>query len=348
MPIIRSVALLVALVTVAVPAIGQQSPPPPSPPLRVLAQARGFFVGAAVSARPLEREPLYAQTLAREFNILTPENAMKFGPLRPARDRFNWRDADSLVSFAEANGMKIRGHTLVWHSQLPGWLSGGIQTKDELAAILREHISAVVGRYRGRIAAWDVVNEAVADGGGLRDTVFLRTLGAEYIDLAFRLAHEADPEVRLFYNDYGAEALGQKSDVVFGLVRDLKRRGVPVHGVGLQMHVTLESPPDPQGIAANIKRLGDLGLEIHITEMDVRIREPITEEKLGAQARVYRDIARACLSAPSCKALVLWGFTDRHSWIPGFFPGHGGGLIFDAAYQPKPAYTALAGVLAGR
>jgi endo-1,4-beta-xylanase len=273
--------------------------------------------------------------------MLTPENAMKFGPLHPDPDRYNFADADAIIAFAKANAMQVRAHTLVWHEDLPRWLTERNVTREDLMANLRQHILTVVGRYRGRVVAWDVVNEAMADSGSLRDTIWLRGIGPDYIDLAFRWAHEADPQARLFYNDYGGEGLGRKSDAIYGLVRNLQTRGVPIHGVGLQTHIRLESSPALRDVAANMNRLAALKLEVHITEMDVRIEGPVTEEALAAQARIYRDMLGVCLSAKNCKAFVLWGFTDRHSWIPQFFPQWGAALIFDESYRPKPAYTAL-------
>jgi len=251
------------------------------PPLRSLAEAHGILIGAAVDAEKLKRDAQYAETLSREFNILTPENAMKFDSVHPSRNEYDFSEPDAIVSFARANDMKVRGHTLVWHEALPSWIREGDFTPEEWRDILREHILTEAKHYKGQIYAWDVVNEAVEEDGSLRDTVWLQGIGPEYLDLAFRWAHEADPEALLFYNDYGAEGLGSKSDAVYNLVKGLLERGVPIHGVGLQMHVSLEEPPNPQDVAANIKRLNDLGLEVHITEMDVRIREPATEEKLA-------------------------------------------------------------------
>jgi len=322
--------------------------PTPALSLRSSAQVFGIQIGAAVAVEPLRSEALYAERLASEFSILTPENAMKFEPLHPDRDRYDFSNADAIVDFAEAHGMQVRGHTLVWHNQLPPWLTVGNWARDELIEILREHIMTVVGHYRGRVVAWDVVNEAVADDGSLRDTIWLRGIGPEYIDMAFEWAHEADPDSLLFYNDYGGEGQGQKSDAIYALVQDLLQRGVPIHGVGLQMHVGLDWSPDPQDVAANMKRLAALGLGVHITEMDVRIKDPATEEELAEQARVYGDMLKVCLSAENCKAFVMWGFTDRYSWIPYFFPGWDAALILDESYSPKPAYNALMDVLLER
>jgi endo-1,4-beta-xylanase len=320
------------------------------PTLRSLAQARDIEVGAAVAADPLRDEPLYADTLAREFSMLTPENAVKFEPVHPEPDRYDFSDADFIVDFAEAHGMRVRGHTLVWHNQLPGWLTEGTWTRDELIDVLREHIMTVVGHYRGRVAAWDVVNEAVADDGSLRDTIWLRGIGPDYIDMAFHWAHEADPDALLFYNDYAAEGLGPKSDAVYALVQGLLERGAPINGVGLQMHVSLGSPPDPEAVAANMARLGALGLQVHVTEMDVRTQDGTgtPDERLAAQAGVYRAVMDVCLSSGDCKAFVTWGFSDRHSWIPGHTGNPDAPLLFDESYRPKPAYYAIMDALARR
>ena len=315
--------------------------------LRSLAQNRGIVIGAAVAVNALRNEPVYREVLAREFSSLTAENAMKFMFVHPERDRYDFTDADTLVTFAEDNNMKVRGHTLVWHIQLPQWLTEGKFTRQQLLQILQDHIYTVVGRYRGKVFAWDVVNEGIADNNGLRDTIWLRGIGPEYIDLAFRWAHEADPKARLFYNDYGGEGLGAKSDAIYNLVREMLQRGVPIHGVGLQMHVSLKNAPPPADVAANIQRLTALGLDVHITEMDVKIQNGTgtQAERFAAQAKIYRDMLAVCLSKGSCKAFVLWGFTDKHSWIPWYTKKPDAALIFDNSYRPKPAYNALREVL---
>ncbi len=319
----------------------------PQVTLRALAQSRGIQIGTAVSSGPLQREKDYRETLRREFNLVTPENAMKFDALHPTPTRYVFSDSDAMEVFARSNGMGMRGHTLVWHESLPPWLRNERFSRGDLMAILRDHIRTVVSHFRGRIGAWDVVNEAIADDGSMRDTFWLRGIGPEYIDLAYRWAHEADPAARLFYNDNGGEGLGRKSDAIFDLVKGLVQRGVPIHGVGFQFHINLELPPNMRGVSANMNRMVALGLEVHITEMDVRIRKPVTEEKLSTQARIYRDTLRVCLSAKNCRAFVTWGFTDRHSWIPQFFPAWSAGLIFDEMYRPKLAYHALLNALRG-
>lgn len=317
--------------------------------LRALALRRGIRLGVAVSVQPLRQDPRYAQTVRQEFNALTPENAMKWDMLRPSRDRFDFADADTLVDFAHANDMLIRGHTLIWHGQLPAWLKTGTFTAEELRDILREHILTVVGRYRGRVDVWDVVNEAVDEDepSSLRKSLWLRKLGEEYIAMAFRWAHEADPQARLFYNDIGGEGSGPKSDAIYQLLKKLLDQGVPIHGVGLQMHVGMHDVPLPNEVAVNMARLAALGLEIHITEMDVQVQKGtgVADYDRASQARIYQDMTTVCLQTPTCKMLVVWGLTDSHSWIPWWTKHPDEPLLFDEAYRPKPAYYAIKNAL---
>ncbi len=240
--------------------------------------------------------------------------------------------------------MRVHGHTLVWHRQLADWLTPAL-TRREVARALASHIETLVGRYAGRIASWDVVNEAVADGGGLRDTCFLRACGEDYIAEAFRRAHAADPGARLYYNDYGAEGRGRKSDAVYALVRRLLDAGVPVHGVGLQMHLRAARPPKPAAITASVARLLRLGLEVRITEMDVRIRRIRRRDPLALQRRVYHDAIAACAGMPGFAGVTFWGVSDRHSWIHDEF-GEDAPLLFDRDYAPKPAYFGVRDALA--
>jgi endo-1,4-beta-xylanase len=311
-------------------------------PLRALAEKRGLYIGAAVSPNPLRSDPAYAAALAHEFNQVTTENALKFGPVHPQPNHYAFEDADAIVDFAVTHQMAVRGHTLVWHQQNPDWLNNGSWTKDRLSAVLQEHIQTVVSRYQGKILFWDVVNEAV-EARGLRDTLWLRTLGPDYLDYAFRWANKADPAAKLFYNDYESEGLSPKSDQVYALVKGLLERGVPIHGVGLQLHITVGGVP--YGLQENMQRLGELGLEVHITELDVRIDGQVTPAKLQAQAKTYHQVMEACLNVQQCTAFITWGFTDAHSWVPGFFKGWGSALLFDEVYQPKPAYDALRDIL---
>jgi endo-1,4-beta-xylanase len=315
-------------------------------PLRAPADERGFFIGAAVAMSPFRNEPQYLDTLRREFNIIVAENAFKMDAVRPSRTTFNFTDTDALVSFAQANNMRVRGHTLVWHYQLPGWLTNGNFTRDQVIDIMREHIFTLVGRYRGLVWSWDVVNEAFNDSnGGLRtDSFWYQSIGPEYIRLAFEFARLADPEATLYYNDYSIEGMNTKSNAVYNLVSGLKSQGVPIDGVGWQMHQINGFRIQTQH-QTNARRLAALGLEISMTEMDMRISLPTTADELQQQALAYSNSINFCLTEPNCKAVVTWGFTDKYSWVPGIFSGMGDALIFDTNYQPKPAYFALLDVL---
>jgi endo-1,4-beta-xylanase len=332
---------------------GPQEPSPtPTPaadpdPLRADAEAAGRRIGAAIQSRLLS-EPPYARTLARHFDYVTAEWEMKWDPTERQPGVYDFAGADAIVAFAEANRMRVKGHALLWHEALPDWVKA--LSAAELQAAVEDHIRTVAGRYRGRVVAWDVVNEAVAeDGNGLRDTVFRQKLGEGYLELAFRVAHEADPDALLIYNDYGAEGLGLKSDTVYGLVRRLRERGVPIGGVGLQMHVAAQSRPQSADIAANMRRLAELGLVVNISEMDIRIRNIAGDlrTRLEVQRREYHDILAVCVAEPRCDAVTFWGFTDRYSWIDGFF-GPDDPLLFDESYTAKPAFFGVQDALRRR
>jgi endo-1,4-beta-xylanase len=332
----RSISLFLII------AFAFQAPDNSEVSLRELAAARSLRIGVAVQARRLT-ETDYSDTAAREFNIVTPENEMKFGPIHPGPEMYNFANADAIVDFATAHKMAVKGHTLVWHSQLPGWVTAGTWTRESLMAVLHDHIMAVVGRYKGRVIWWDVVNEAMNNqGSGLRDTIWLRVIGPDYIEMAFRWAHEADPAAKLLYNDYSAEGLSAKSNAVYAMVQELQKKGVPIDGVGLQSHFSLANPPRMEDIASNVARLGALGLSVHFSELDVRIQQPFTDEKIAQQAEAYRSVSNVCVRAQNCLGLTLWGFTDKYSWITNQYPGYGAALIFDAMYLKKPAYRSIA------
>jgi endo-1,4-beta-xylanase len=331
------------------------SPSSPSPPaatqvepLRSGASATSRLVGAAVKTSLLRSDSTYAETFAHHFNYVTAEFEMKWGQIERQQGQRNYGPSDEITSFAEARGMRVKGHALVWHGDSPAWFDS--LSSPEARIALEDYIRTTVGRYRGRIAAWDVVNEAIADSGsGLRDTVYLRKLGAGYIAEAFRLARAADPDALLIYNDYGGEGLNRKSDDVYNLVRDLLAQGVPIGGVGLQMHLDAASRPATADIARNIRRLAELGLLVNISEMDVRVARVSGDlpAKLEEQRRVYHDVIAACVAEPRCHAVTFWGFTDRYSWIDSFF-GPDDPLLFDDAYRAKPSYFGTLDALRGR
>ncbi|HEV3203871.1 MAG TPA: endo-1,4-beta-xylanase [Gemmataceae bacterium] len=311
-----------------------------SPPLRDLADANNIWIGPAVAYNPLLAEPIYADTLQREFNILTPENAMKWAAVHPQQDRYTFSQADAIFNFGVDNGMAIHGHNLIWQSYNPNWLTSGSFSRDEMIAIMADHINTVAGRYAGSIAAWDVVNEALDGNGNLASGIWRNGLGPDYVDLAFQFARDADPNALLVYNDYSAEVINAKSNGIYTMVQSMQDRGIPIDGVGFQMHIGTGGI-NYSSFAQNLQRFADLGLAVFVTEMDVRIQLPVTPENLDLQATVYRNVLDVCLNQPACYGFQMWGFTDAYSWIPGFFPGYGAALIFDENYQPKPAYNAL-------
>ncbi len=326
--------------------------------LRALAELRGISIGAAANASVLRTDTAYRETLAREFNILTTENELKFGPLCPHPGAYDFGPAEELVSFARANDMHVRGHTLLWHKMNPPWLVEGRYNRRQALDLLHRHIFTTMGHFHGEIYAWDVVNEPVEANGGLRDSFWLHAIGPDYIAYAFRWAREADPTARLFINEYGAEGLNEKSAALYGLLKDLLDMGVPVDGVGLQMHLALKSaalngamdfaaPPPVHELFDNMKRLGDLDLELHITEMDVQIQDlpGNSEERLRKQAEAYEEVLSTALRCPQLKAFILWGFTDRYTWIPKSTGRPDAPLLFDEYYQPKQAYEAVYQVL---
>lgn len=323
--------------------------------LRDAAENAGVLIGAAV--RPsLLSETAYASTLAREFNMVEAEDAMKWRTLRPDANTFDFRQGDEIVCFAQAHQMKVRGHCLAWDHDNPDWLKQGHFSTHHLSRLLHQHIARVMKHYAGQVFAWDVINEALDENGDVRDSVWfnqpgigLSGRGNAYIEQVFRWAHKADPHALLFYNEAEGEGLNRKSDAIYAMVKDFRRRGVPIDGVGLQMHVPaidVDIAAIAANLSANIARLTALGVQVHITELDVSL--PLNTDgqprpaDLNRQADIYRSIVRACLDNSGCTAIQSWGFTDKYSWI-GSHSHHtrGQALLFDRSYQPKSAYGAV-------
>lgn len=339
---------------------GQQSTPTT---LRQAAEQQGLLVGAAARSdefglpSPLDTDPLYGPTLGAQYDMLEPENAMKWGVIHPGQNTYDFEPADKLVAFAEANKMAVRGHNLCWGTNNPAWLNTLAVTASTqtMAQLLQDHIQTVMTHYQGKVFAWDVVNEAISDkatgtGTQLNDSIWydqpgIGQSGTGYIEQAFRWAHAADPDALLFYNDYGIESPGPKFQALLNMVTDFVARQVPINGVGLEMHITDDGSPDAAGLAQNIAQLTALGLQVHITEMDVALpvnaSATASASDLQLQAQTYRRILSVCLQSPGCTAFQTWGFTDKYSWIPQTFPGEGAALPFDSSYQPKPALTSL-------
>jgi endo-1,4-beta-xylanase len=331
-----------------------------------------FRIGTAISTSTLARND--EQTLgliAREFDAITAENCMKWEPLRPNDKEWNWTMADKFVEFGQKNNMYIVGHNLVWHSQVPKEVfqddSGGIIKKDALTVKMQNHIAKLAGRYKGKIHAWDVVNEAVEDNGSWRKSPWYKIMGEDFIAKAFHLAHDVDPTAHLIYNDYNTET-PLKRDFIVGMVKSFKKQGVPIQGVGMQEHLSIDSPNVAE-IEKTLIELSKIGVRAHITELDIDVlpsvwnlptaeistrfnytpeRDPFIqglpknmEERL---AKRYEDIFKIYLKhRDKIDRVTLWGTTDKETWLNDFpikgrtnYP-----LLFDRGFSPKPAYFKL-------
>ena len=353
----------VTLVTGAAPLAGQTTAT-----LRQAASARGIPIGAAAGDGELSPDwitiPQYASLLSTQYDMLEPGNAMKWWATQPTSSTsYDFTSADTLVAFAQANGMRVRGHNLCWYSDNPQWLTSyaaaPTTTAAGMATLLENHITKEVSRYAGQVFAWDVVNEAFSDSSQttLRDSIWYNQPGiglgtgsgaaadTGYIEQAFRWAHAADPNALLFYNDYNIEGPGAKFNAVLDMVTDFVNRGVPINGVGFEMHLELGSYPGAQGLTQNMQQLAALGIQVHITEMDVRLpvdsNGEATEDDLNSQAQIYQYVMDVCLKQPNCTAFQVWGVSYNDSWIPGTFPGYGAALPFDSNYKPTAAFDSL-------
>ncbi|CAK9251689.1 unnamed protein product, partial [Sphagnum jensenii] len=273
---------------------------------------------------------------------------MKWQSVEGTKGQLKYTDADKLVELGQQNHMKIRGHTLIWHSQIPGWVNS--LNKSDLENAMKKHITDEVTHYKGKIYAWDVVNEAIGDNGNMRDSIWHKNFGNNFIAEAFKTAHAADPNTKLYYNDYNVEGKNHKSDTMFKLVQDLKNQGVPIHGVGFQSHFVLGQVP--HDLQQNMERFAALGLDVAITELDIRMQLPSNAQKLAQQAKDYAakleqqakdylTVFKACQSVSKCVGVTLWGFTDKYSWIPQNFKNYGSALPWDNDYDEKPAVSAI-------
>lgn len=324
--------------------------------------AGSFEVGCAVGGKlPQALSPAERELLTWHFASVTPENCMKPEPIHPQPGRYEFEDADALVSFAEKHGMRCVGHTLCWHQQTPDWFFEQGVDANRVRERLADHIHTVVGRYRGRIYGWDVVNEAIADDGDyLRDTPWLRALGEDYLRFAFQCAHEADPAAELYYNDYNLERPAKRTRAL-GLLRSLLDRGVPVKGVGIQGHWLVDQVPF-EDIERAIEEYSALGLSVMFTELDLDVvdrpdcsadlavqraysladdiyRNGCAPEVLERQAEQYAQLFRVFARAPAVTRVTFWGLDDGRSWLndwPGKRTNHP--LLFDRECRPKPAF----------
>jgi endo-1,4-beta-xylanase len=289
------------------------------------AAARGRYFGAAVQPAKLT-DAVYTRVLDQEFNSMTPENALEWDAVEPARGQFVFTAADRVADHARSQGAAVRGRGLVSPSaDHVAWVAQ-IGTADGAVVALRNHITATMSHFRGRIATWDVVSEAFADNGAVRPSVFANRVGPSYLEVAFRAARVADPGARLCYNDFGIEDLGlAKTQAVYNQVRDFKARGVPIDCVGLESHF-LSAAAIPGTYLRTVAAFASLGVDVEITELDVG-------GSGSAQSDGYRRVVSACIAVSRCTGITVWGVRDPDSWRPGLTP-----LLFDAAGARKPAY----------
>ncbi|MDQ0426962.1 endo-1,4-beta-xylanase [Cellulomonas iranensis] len=308
-------------VTLAVPAAAAGST------LQAAAAESGRYFGTAIAASRLN-DGTYTTIANREFNMITAENEMKMDAMQPSRGQFNWSSGDRIVNWARQNGKQVRGHALAWHSQQPGWMQN--MSGSQLRTAMLDHVTQVASYYRGKIYAWDVVNEAFADGssGARRDSNLQRT-GNDWIEAAFRAARAADPGAKLCYNDYNTDNWQHaKTQAVYNMVKDFKARGVPIDCVGFQAHFNSGNPV-PSNYHTTLQNFADLGVDVQITELDI-------EGSGSSQAQQYQGVVQACLSVARCTGITVWGVRDTDSWRASGTP-----LLFDGSGNKKAAYTSV-------
>jgi endo-1,4-beta-xylanase len=328
-----------------------------------LASLADFPVGVAVpagaAANSLLDSPDRQAIVRRHFDSVTAENIMKMAYLHPAPNRYTFDDADLLVAWAEANDLVVHGHALVWHRQAPEWMTTFEGDADALSAELDEHIRTVAGRYAGRLRSWDVVNEAFTDESPstYRDTIWYRKLGPGYLEQAFRAARAADPAAELYYNDYGISGRdgAHKLARVLAMADDFRVRGVPLDGIGFQMHIDHDRP-DAAALREAFGQVVSRGLKVRISELDIAVNASednsrITPELVDLQRKKFAEVARVYQEAVPSElrgGLTVWGITDGDSWIPGFRDRPDWPLLFNADFTAKPALAGLAeGLAAG-
>jgi endo-1,4-beta-xylanase len=306
-----------------------------------------FNIGTAVSSLELRFNEAYANIVKEQFNQITPGNAFKPDVLQPIQGTFDFTQADELVAFAKENQKEIHGHCLVWHNQIPFWMQEFSGTREEWIAVLETHIKTVVSHFGEEVMAWDVVNEAFEDDGSFRETIWYKNIGEEYIQLAFEFARSANPSALLFYNDYNVAGKTKKCQAILEHLIQLKEKGVPVHGIGMQFHISINYPSQ-NNIESAANENANNGFLVHFSEVDVSVNPNggnmnLNDRILNRQAEKYAQLAEIYLNLPvkNQYAFTTWGVSDLDSWIPSYFGKEDYPLLFDSNYEPKPAYCAL-------
>ncbi|KAH8878827.1 family 10 glycosyl hydrolase [Thozetella sp. PMI_491] len=317
--------------------------------LNQLAKAAGkLYFGSATDNGELSNTA-YTSILSNvnEFGQITPGNGQKWQYTEPSQGSFSFTQGDAITTFAKNNGQLLRCHTLVWHSQLPSWVSSGSWTNATLASVIQTHIAAEVGHYKGQCYAWDVVNEAIDDSGNWRTSVFYNVMGTSFLPVAFAAAAAADPAAKLYYNDYNIESAGAKATRAVEAVNIIKAAGARIDGVGLQGHFIVGSTPSASALTSQLNTFVALGVEVAYTEIDVRFSSlPSTASGLAQQANDYAAVVQACLNVAKCVGITVWDFDDAYSWIPSTFSGQGDACLYWSNLTTKPAYDKIQNLLA--
>lgn len=329
------------------PGGGPVVPPPVTPVDTSMYKMMPFPVGAAVSVNLMQNNSKYSGVVKKEYNSLTAENAMKFGALHPSANSYNWNDADYLVNLALQNNMRVHGHTLNWYTSLPTWVTSFVGDSAAWENLMKTHIQTVVTHFKGKVKSWDVVNEDFEDTGIPRNSIWRQKLGNDYVARCFQYANQADPDALLFYNDYGHEYSPAKRTAIINMVNDLKTRGIPIHGIGMQFHTT--HTQSDANIRDAINTAAATGLKVHISELDVRVNNnrvqglTFTSTLAQQQAARYKFIVQTYNAIPAAQkfGITTWNVGDADSWIPGWQGAPDWPLPFDANYLRKPAYAAI-------
>lgn len=310
----------------------------------VVAHLEGKKYFGSATDNPELNDTAYVDILSNwgYFGQLTPANRMKWEFIEPERGNFTFAGGDQIVELAEKNFQLMRGHNCVWHSELPAWVTAGNFSAPELASIVATHCGTIVKHYEGKIYSWDVINEPFNDDGTWRQDVFYNTLNTTYIPIALNAARVADPFTKLYINDYNIEGFGPKATAMLTLVKSLKASGVPIDGVGFQCHFIVGEVPTT--IQQNMEAFVAAGVEVAITELDIRMTLPPTPELYEQQKADYETVIKACMAVEGCVGITIWDYTDKYSWVPGSFPDQGDACPWDVDLKKKPAYD---GIIAG-
>jgi len=306
--------------------------------LDALAERKHRYFGCAFDVNRMS-DANYTQLVLAQFGQITPENSLKWEVTEPTQNVFNYTLGDILVRTTQKNNMSFRAHVLVWHSQLPPWVTSSNFTKTELISVMKNHIKNVAGHYKGIPFSWDVVNEIFNEDGTWRSTVWHDTIGPEFVDIAFKTARSVDPHALLAINDYNIDGTGNKSTAVKNLVKSSRARGIPIDMIGAQAHLVVGTLPTD--IQKNWQSFADLGVFVAVTELDIRMNTPPSAADLAQQAKDYKTVVSACLAVSRCVGVTVWGASDKYSWVPDVFAGEGAPLPWDENLAPKPAQTAI-------